>query len=357
VAFQPEHVTPSVISGNKLRPFKFQPSSLNNLSDKAIPSHSFFAWQEMSVEMPNPSPPSMNHRNLEAAVPAGLANKRRLRTIHLSKVRLFGPFWSSSKPRQSKRSISPSNTSIPEPAPTSQGEFTLFNQLPIEIRLKIWHCAFPSARRIELGLNGCAFYRHPPRPSLISISCAEPNPVTLFINQESRHETLAHYTLNIAVLPGQYFYFDPRIDILSLVNIRPWIDGHFIKGYCCNSLDLFTSVQNLEIHEIIWTDNVPIWLRAKAHDWANSDYGPVMQHFLGLRELVLVPAGIKFKDPMLPNLKGFERGDVVELCRDEVKALFQREIDEGVDLKIPEIVIRVPESTKGFTSDDIYDSA
>jgi hypothetical protein len=82
-----------------------------------------------------------------------------------------------------------------------------------------------------------------------------------------------------------------------------------------------------------------------------------MQHFLGLRELVLVPAGIKFKDPMLPNLKGFERGDVVELCRDEVRALFQREIDEGVDLKIPEIVIRVPEFTKGFTSDDIYDSA
>ena len=82
-----------------------------------------------------------------------------------------------------------------------------------------------------------------------------------------------------------------------------------------------------------------------------------MQHFLGLRELVLVPAAIKFKDPMLPNLKGFERGDVVELCRDEVRALFQREIDEGVDLKVPEIVIRVPESTKGFTSDDYYDSA
>lgn len=82
-----------------------------------------------------------------------------------------------------------------------------------------------------------------------------------------------------------------------------------------------------------------------------------MQHFLGLRELVLVPAGIKFKDPMLPNLKSFERGDVVELCREEVKALFQREIDEGVDLKIPEILIRVPKSTKGWTSDDFYDSA
>jgi len=82
-----------------------------------------------------------------------------------------------------------------------------------------------------------------------------------------------------------------------------------------------------------------------------------MQHFLGLRELVLVPAGKDFKDPSLPNLKSFERGDVVELCRDEVKALFRREIEEGVDLKIPEIVIRVPESPKGFTSDDIYDSA
>jgi hypothetical protein len=299
----------------------------------------------------------MNYRNLEAAAKAGLANKRRLRAIHLSKLRLFGSFWSSSKPHQSKRSISPSNTSIPEPAPTSQGEFTFFNQLPKEIRLEIWHYALPSTRRIELGPNGCAFYRRPPRPTFISISCTEPNPITLFINQESRHETLAHYTLNIAVLPGQYFYFDPRIDILSLVNILPWIDGHFIKEYCCNSPDLFTSVQNLEIHEIIWTDNVPIWLRAKAYDWANSDYGPVMQHFLGLRELVLVPAGTKSKDPMRPSLKSFQRGDVVELCKDEVKALFQREINEGVDLKIPEIVIRVPEFTKGFTSDDIYDSA
>jgi hypothetical protein len=329
--------------------FVLQPSGFNNLSEKAIPPHSFFAWQEMAFEMRNnPPPPSMNHRNLEAAAQASLANKRRLHPINLSNIRpLWPPFWTPSETHQSKISISSSNPSIPE-----EGEFAFFNQLPVEIRLKIWHRALPSTRKIELGLNGCAFYRHPSRPNLISISCAEPNPITLFINQESRQETLARYTLNIAVLPGQYFYFDPRIDILSLVNIRPWIDGHFIKEYCYNSPDLFTSVQNLEIHEIIWTDNVPIWLRSKTRDWARSDYGPVMQHFLGLRNLVLVPAGTKFKDPMLPNLKSFERGDVLELCRDEVKALFQREIDEGVDLKIPEIVIRVPESNKGF-----YDSA
>jgi hypothetical protein len=243
-----------------------------------------------------------------------------------------------------------SDMSILEPASTSEGGFTFFNLLPTEIRLKIWHCAFPSTRRIELGLSGCPFYRHPPRPNLLTISCAEPNPITLFINKESRHETLAHYTLNIAILPGQYFYFDPRIDILSLVNIRPWIDGHFIKEYCCNSPYLFTSVQNLEVHEIIWTDNIPIWLRAKAYDWGNSDYGPVMQHFLGLRELVLVPAGRGFGGPDLPHSKSFDRGDVVKLCKDEVKALFEREIEEGVNLKVPEIVVRLPESPEG--SDD-----
>ncbi|PMD31830.1 hypothetical protein L207DRAFT_519163 [Hyaloscypha variabilis F] len=85
----------------------------------------------------------------------------------------------------------------------SLDSFPLFPLLPIEIRLQIWKLTFPKARRIEPWtwhgpnrLNEPPFtrsrhnsdYRGP------GFSCGKTDPVALWINRESRHEALKHYT-------------------------------------------------------------------------------------------------------------------------------------------------------------------
>jgi hypothetical protein len=75
-------------------------------------------------------------------------------------------------------------------------KFTLFPKLPIEIRLKIWHCMF-AKRHIELDMRSCYLedmgyhedtespvHDKPPKPYI---------PATLAVNRESREENLRKY--------------------------------------------------------------------------------------------------------------------------------------------------------------------
>lgn len=108
------------------------------------------------------------------------------------------------------------------------------NILPIEIRLLIWNFALPGPRSVQLDivrptditnvrgvdgkLTGQYVYTTLPaeRPNA-------PLPITLFINQESRYETLRRYQI---VYPRQIgpqyfstpFCFDPQIDTVHLMH-------------------------------------------------------------------------------------------------------------------------------------------
>lgn len=63
---------------------------------------------------------------------------------------------------------------------------------PLELRLKIWQYTFPNPRRVRLDLSVLS---SPPPTKL---------PVTMFVNHESRTETLKHY---IVVFPTDIFDF------------------------------------------------------------------------------------------------------------------------------------------------------
>ncbi|KAE9365022.1 hypothetical protein N431DRAFT_95215 [Stipitochalara longipes BDJ] len=85
----------------------------------------------------------------------------------------------------------------------SLDSFPLFPLLPTEIRLQIWKLTFPKPRRIEpwtypgpatgyvrmfTRSRSRVDYRGP------GFSCAKTDPVALWVNRESRHEVLKHYT-------------------------------------------------------------------------------------------------------------------------------------------------------------------
>ena len=85
--------------------------------------------------------------------------------------------------------------------------FTLFSNLPIEIRLKIWRTTFPRGKMVHLGDEcilrsmGCGRLtigtsQQPPTPFYpLRVEIETPLPVTLRIDSESRHETLRHYII------------------------------------------------------------------------------------------------------------------------------------------------------------------
>jgi hypothetical protein len=98
-------------------------------------------------------------------------------------------------------------SSDPKPPGRDLLEFTLFPNLPIEIRLKIWRTAFPRGKMVHLGdeymlrnMGGGRLTfgtsQQPPPPFYpLRVEIETPLPVTLRINSESRHETLKHYII------------------------------------------------------------------------------------------------------------------------------------------------------------------
>ncbi|PVH74843.1 hypothetical protein DL98DRAFT_575407 [Cadophora sp. DSE1049] len=74
--------------------------------------------------------------------------------------------------------------------------FNSFSQLPLEIRLSVWRFSFPRGRLINLDQYVAASFEWDAdrdRTYGIETSCGLPP--TLHVNQESRRETLKHYSL------------------------------------------------------------------------------------------------------------------------------------------------------------------
>jgi hypothetical protein len=76
--------------------------------------------------------------------------------------------------------------------------FTLFPELPLEVRLRIWRDAFPGPRFVHLGPLPIDFEEPFPREYNINYSRVKyfgSPPITLRINPESRAETLRFYSV------------------------------------------------------------------------------------------------------------------------------------------------------------------
>jgi hypothetical protein len=101
-------------------------------------------------------------------------------------------------------------------------QFTAFPRLPIEIRLKIWHCTFVK-RHVSLDFDQA--YRFVMREEGTYEKGVRYIPVALAVNQESRQETLKYY---------EFIFFEEEIDIWMF----PDCDIHHIgPGWVNPSLD------------------------------------------------------------------------------------------------------------------------
>jgi hypothetical protein len=96
--------------------------------------------------------------------------------------------------------------------------FDIFDKLPTEIRLVIWRAALPPPRIVHLE-SECLWAQSSRFFSRSRIQQkAPPYPASLYVNRESRSETLKHYRLipvNVAALhkhlfPGPYFFGPKR---------------------------------------------------------------------------------------------------------------------------------------------------
>ncbi|KAI9650440.1 hypothetical protein NHQ30_000455 [Ciborinia camelliae] len=153
------------------------------------------------------------------------------------------------------------------PASNKLETFHCFPLLVKELRLKIWQFAFPPPRRVELRPHRfCRKKSHDHACKCIAKHTA-PLPVTLFVNCESRSETLRHYrvikleaeaqgTFNGKVKP---LCFDPSRDILYTniydmidFKIASWMVPFIVNRYL--DRDSFKGVKVLEVRSWVWSD-------------------------------------------------------------------------------------------------------
>lgn len=141
--------------------------------------------------------------------------------------------------------------------------FTCFPSLPIEIRLGIFRLTFPEGRTIYLRTRRLRqtlgeFYR------MIQTGSDYPSitaPIGLFINHESRVETLRSYMVVHKLNPGEEpFFFNPTRDTFYLElwdlcrcithepELLEWL--HIFRE---RNPVLFLKITNLEVGNWLWT--------------------------------------------------------------------------------------------------------
>ncbi|KAE9381206.1 hypothetical protein N431DRAFT_424799 [Stipitochalara longipes BDJ] len=104
-----------------------------------------------------------------------------------------------------------------EPQPRS---FTLFPDLPVEIRLKIWSFIAPSPRTVSIKYKGLSF-NSIGKGFLAAAGWRSPDPVPIILHicQESRTEALKSYQLAFGLyLQRGHIYFDFSKDTLRFGN-------------------------------------------------------------------------------------------------------------------------------------------
>ncbi|KAH6664909.1 hypothetical protein B0J14DRAFT_569422 [Halenospora varia] len=130
--------------------------------------------------------------------------------------------------------------------PPGANGFSSFSELPTELRLRVWTISFPKARKLPIFINNkSGDYLD---ESVISAGCQYRNPITLWINKESRAETLCQYWKLMGGGPvAQIIYFNPETDIISIreafVELR---DSHLQKIFPTGQ----QTIRHLELRRI-----------------------------------------------------------------------------------------------------------
>jgi hypothetical protein len=145
-------------------------------------------------------------------------------------------------------------------------KFTLFPELPFEIRLVIWQITirFPYNPTVQLqpihDNSGAIVFR--------DLICQTRTPIVLRINRESRTEALKYFTLTL----GNTTYLNKAIGTVFFDGNEPGDLTHFVASVPYHELQ---TIKNLALHLCEWT-------------WADETFKEAMWQFSNIRRLVMM---------------------------------------------------------------------
>ncbi|KAF5876861.1 uncharacterized protein Bfra_001216 [Botrytis fragariae] len=123
---------------------------------------------------------------------------------------------------------------------SSPSSFVLFSELPIEIRIKIWKYSFRGHNvevcvdfDISVGYDASLqieVLNYPPR--IFQCRTITQSPITLFVNHESRTESLKYYCNLLPGVSDFPIYFNYQLDSFTL---RHYFSKHNIRG--CDTME------------------------------------------------------------------------------------------------------------------------
>jgi len=252
----------------------------------------------------------------------------------------------------SSRSSSPNHNILGvQPRAATFESFTLFPKLPIEVRLKIWRLAFPTNRKLELHFVTINQFD-------ILLAAVSSNPVTLYVNQESREETLRFYEEAFHGNGDGTIYLNPDSDTVLFTSAPKKIWNKKKKltvpkyGYLYR--DTLDRVERLEIDNPSHMEGglllkgireQPLYQDVLFNDLFDNAFS-LLTFFPNLKNLKLVesesdiPQGWytrKAKDCYQKNPEHFD----VEEFLDGIKVLLEFEKHENPDFHIPDIELEV----------------
>jgi len=139
--------------------------------------------------------------------------------------------------------------------PSELTEFTIFNDLPPELRAKVWRFSLPPARKINVDIKISRSKK--PRSGGHYIKSSDKNPATLYINQESRYETLRIYkplfSLTGGCLPHEApIFYNPVIDTIQLLSLSGKSPGVLDYIEQRGGKEDLNRIQLLELHRRKW---------------------------------------------------------------------------------------------------------
>jgi len=245
---------------------------------------------------------------------------------------------------------SPKHNIIDAQPPTATFEsFTLFPKLSVEIRLKIWRLSFPNCRKVELRwvvIN----------PFDMLLAAVATNPITLYVNQESREETLRFYEAAFQGIGDGTIYMNPDSDTVLFTSApkKRRNKKMTVPKYGSLYRDTLTRVQWLEINNpshmeggllLKGIKEQPLYQDVLFNDLFDNAFS-LLTFFPNLKNLKLVesesdiPQGWytrKAKDCYQKNPEHFD----VEEFLDGIKVLLEFEKHENPDFHIPDIELEV----------------
>jgi len=224
------------------------------------------------------------------------------------------------------------------PQKFKEPDFPKFMELPVELRLVIWHLVndIPGRRFYFCPLKKRWWDRNPIDMNKL---CGPPNPIGLQINKESREETLRRFSKLFIHPNGFTRYFDPKQDevIIRFLFPAPLRLPTRIRSSFQNmgnqNWQGASTLQYLELREFEWCNDA-----AFRRIWPPlADFRGIGRCFRGLIKLKIYPQ--VFWDTH--DYNDFENPKVLRKCYEFFDREFARASEKFQDegYKVPEIII------------------